>query len=329
MDTPNGKTISQFEPGETVVGFFALRKKELKTKKDGTPYLALELGDRTGRITAMLWEEAKPAYDSLSIGGAVKVMGTVTAYQDSLQISVGKIRPAVESDGVSPKDFIPKVESIKPFKDRLVKLIESINHPSLRKLLERFFGDPVWFERFCEAPGGKLWHHAYLGGLLEHTVGVAELCAWFAGRHPEVNPDLLVTGALLHDIGKMDEFKTDGFIEYTDAGRLIGHVSLGAQAVRATLSEFPDFDEALKDPLIHLILSHQGKLEQGSPVLPMTSEAMILYYADELDSKLNALNHIVERDSEPGRRWSRYVPVLERFVFMGDSFKGDETNEEE
>jgi 3'-5' exoribonuclease len=173
-----------------------------------------------------------------------------------------------------------------------------------------------------DAPGGKLWHHAYLGGLLEHTIAVVELCRTMAGIYPMVNRDLLMTGAILHDIGKIEEYGYGrGFIDFTDEGRLWGHISIGAQCVRAAIEELEredGFPEELKTQVVHLILSHQGELEHGSPVLPQTLEAMILYYADEMDSKANALKHIIERDAKSGRTWSQYINLLDRFIYIGN-----------
>jgi len=317
------KKIRELKPGESVTIFFVVRKKELKTKKDKSPYLLLELGDSSGRIPATLWEDVKKTYDAIQVGDIVKVKGTVMTYKDSRQISVEKIRKAQTSDEVDKKEFIQKGKlDIDALTQDLTETIESVKNPFLQHLLKRVFNDPWWSNRFKEAPGGKLWHHAYLGGLLEHTTAVAEICETMARLYPTANRDLLLTGALLHDIGKIEEYRYDqGFIEYTDEGRLWGHISIGAQRIRAILEEFEKgegFPPELKKHLLHLVLSHQGELEHGSPVVPMTLEAMILYYADEADSKANALVHIVERDREPGRRWSKYVPVLDRFIYLGE-----------
>ncbi len=321
QNQPN--TIRELKAGETITSFFVIRKKELKTKKDQTPYLLLDLGDPSGRIPATLWENAQAVYDAVQVGNIVKVKGTIMTYKDAPQISVQKIRKAEPSDNVDTKAFVPQGKlDIDDLTQRLTETIESVKNPFLRHLLDRIFHDPVWLSRFREAPGGKLWHHAYLGGLLEHTLAVVEVCETMTRLYPTAQRDLLITGALLHDIGKIEEYRYDqGFIEYSDEGRLWGHISIGAQRIRVIVEEFEKgegFPPELKKHLLHLVLSHQGKLEHGSPVVPMTLEAMILYYADEVDSKANALVHIMERDEEPGRQWSRYTPVLERFIYMGD-----------
>ncbi len=316
--------IQDLVPGVKITAFFILRKKELKTKKNGVPYLLLELGDRSGRISATLWDDAQSVYETIDTGDAVKVMGSVIVYKDSNQIAVEKIRKADPSDRINIKDFVPQRElDIENLMQDFEKTIESVKTVPLKRLLHKVFHDPWWMDRFKEAPGGKLWHHAYLGGLLEHTLAVVKVCETMALLYLRVNRDLLITGALFHDIGKIDEYGYDqGYIDFTDEGRLWGHISIGAQRIRTIIEEMEEEEEGfpreLKRHVIHLILSHQGKLEFGSPVLPMTLEAMILFYADEMDSKANALQHIIERDIEPGKLWSKYVPLLDRFIYLGN-----------
>ena len=314
--------IQELVAGEKIGSFFIIRKRELKTKKDGTPYLLLELGDQSGRISATVWDNAKSVYDTFQTGDTVKVEGTVMMYKDSKQIAVEKIRKADSSDGMEKMDFIPQRElNIETLLKDLEKTVESVKTLPLKRLLQKVFHDPWWIDRFKKAPGGKLWHHAYLGGLLEHTLAVVKVCETMALLYPKVERDLLIAGALCHDIGKIDEYGYDqGYIDFTDEGRLWGHISIGAQHIRTMIEKMEKeegFPLELKKQMIHLVLSHQGKLEYGSPVLPMTLEAMILFYADEMDSKANALLHIIEKDSEPGRRWSRYLPLLDRFIYLG------------
>jgi len=197
-----------------------------------------------------------------------------------------------------------------------------VKDKDLSNLLKRIFENKSFRQKFQEAPGGKLWHHAYLGGLLEHSIQVASLCDNAASDYKEIDRDLLITGALLHDIGKIEEYRFDeGYIDYSDTGRLHGHISIGAQNVRIAIEKIEKqngFPAEKKMLLIHLILSHQGELAHGSPVVPLTREALILYYMDEMDSKVNAISHVMERDKEPDRRWSRYVPVMDRFIYLGE-----------
>jgi 3'-5' exoribonuclease len=317
------RKIRDFAPGEKVTGFFVVRKKEWKTRKDGTPYLLFELGDASGRISATVWENVQAVGENTGTGDTVKVQGTVMEFNDSRQISIDRIRKTDEKDGVRPKDFLctGKLNADALF-FRLMETVASIEDTHLRNLLERMFSEPHLQSRFKEAPGGKLWHHAYLTGLLEHTLSVISICESLCKSHSGLNRDLLMTGAVLHDVGKVEEYEWErGYIDYTDEGRLWGHISIGARRVEKEI-EFAEaaegFPPELKKRLLHLILSHQGKLEQGSPVLPMTREAVALYYADELDSKLNALSHIIERDGEPGKRWSKFIQLMDRFIYLGE-----------
>ena len=320
--------INRLKPGDRITAFFVVRKKELKTKKDGSPYLLLGLGDATGRISATFWNDVQRIHDAFRQGDTVKVRGTVMSYKDTLQLSVQQIRKAESADKVDPNVFIPRGEiDVKRLSERLFKTIQSVKNPHLHMLLKYIFNDSHWYDLFIEAPGGKLWHHAYKGGLLEHTMAVVETCETMARIYPMAHRDLLITGALLHDMGKIEEYGYDrGFIDFTDEGRLWGHISIGGQHIRALIENIEKengFSQELKKQLIHLILSHQGELEHGSPVLPQTLEAMILYYADEMDSKANALKHIIERDSKPGRTWSQYINLLDRFIYLGNSVSSD------
>ncbi len=325
MDDAKGgmKNIKDLRAGETVTGYFVVRKIEIKTKWDGSPYLLLSLGDSTGRISSTVWNEVKKLYDSIRVGDVVKVMGRVVTYKDSLQLSLERIRKASESEKIDKRNFVKRGSlDIEELWRNLIKKVESIKEPNLKGLLNRVFKNSELVNRFKEAPGGKLWHHAYLGGLLEHTMAVVEVCETMVRLYPDVDRDVLIAGALLHDIGKIDEYGyDDGFIDYTDEGRLWGHISMGAQMIRSTIDEMEKeegFPVELKKHIIHLILSHQGELEHGSPVVPATLEAIILYYSDEMDSKANALKHVIERDIEPGRRWSQYIRLMDRFIYLGD-----------
>lgn len=327
-DGLTSKPIAKLKPGDPVTMFFVIRKIEMKTKKNGDPFLTLEFGDATGRISSTLWDDARSIYERFRVGDIVKVQGTVGTYKDALQLSVERFRKAEPADNVKAMDFVKKGNiDVDALKTRLDHTIDSIETPDLKNLLKRIFNSDDIREAYFAAPGGKLWHHAYTGGLLEHTLSIVRICETMAEAYPSVNRDLLVAGGLLHDFGKIDEYGFDkGFIDFTDEGRLWGHISIGAQRVRSIIEEMEKegrFSDELKKQLIHLILSHQGELDHGSPVLPATLEAIILYYADEMDSKANAFQHIIERDSEPGRNWSKYIPMIERFLYLGKADKED------
>jgi len=323
--------IENFKENQAITSFFVVRKAELRVTRHDKPYLHLELGDATGRIGAKLWDQAEPYYNEISEGVIVKIKGTVELYQETKQLNIKKVRLAKQEDNVQLKDFIPVCKKdIDSLWKKLEEKINSISNPDLKKLIDKVLYKNNWVEKFKFAPGGKLWHHAYIGGLCEHTLAVCEICETISTLYPLCNRDLLLTGALLHDIGKIDEYGYEkGFIDFTDQGRLWGHISIGAQHIRKAIEEIEEessFSEELKKNIIHLILSHQGEYEHGSPVLPKTLEAIILYYSDEMDSKANAFQHIIERDKEPGKRWSKYINLVDRFLYLNQD--KDETNGE-
>jgi len=179
------------------------------------------------------------------------------------------------------------------------------------------FNDPDLREKFGKAPAGKLWHHNYLGGLLEHTLSVTQIASEVGKMYPDINQDLLIAAGLLHDIGKIETYIFKTFFDFTDEGRLVGHIVLGAQLVAGKIKLIVDFPKKLETELTHLILSHQGKLEHASPVVPMTLEGLILYYADEMDSNANAFLRIKKKEKMPGTQWSSYINLLGRYLYFG------------
>ncbi len=317
----NSKRIKQFQSGDKIVAFFVIRKKELRTKKsDGAPYLALELGDSSGRISAALWEHVAQHNDDFSVGDIVKVQGTVIDYNKGLSVHIDRIRKVRPEDQVRSELFLPEnPKNLDELEGRFRELLATVTNTFLSELLHRIFDEASFWDAFRNAPGGKLWHHNRIGGLMEHTIGVTEICLKASEQYPLISKDLLISGALLHDIGKVDSYQTSaGFIEYTDEGRLIGHIVLGYNRVENEINGIQDFPPELKKKLLHMILSHQGELEQGSPVVPMMIEAIVLYYADEMDSKADALTRIIKGEMKPDKKWSNYVNLLNRFIYFGE-----------
>lgn len=318
----DSKRIKQFESGDKILAFFVVRKKEVRTKKsDGSPYLALELGDSSGRISAALWDHVAQYNDDFSVGDIVKVQGTIIDYHKGLSFHIDRIRKARPEDPVRPEMFLPEnPKNLDDLEGRFRELLVEVTNPFLSKLLHLVFDDSTFWDAFRHAPGGKLWHHNRIGGLMEHTIGVAEICLKASENYPLISRDLLLSGALLHDIGKVDSYQTNaGFIEYTDEGRLLGHIVLGYNRVENEINRIQDFPPELKKKLLHLILSHQGELEQGSPVVPMMIEAIVLYHADEMDSKADAFSRIMKGEMTPDKKWSNYVKLLNRFIYFGES----------
>ncbi len=315
------KSIRELQAGDDIVSFFVLRKKELKIKRDnGEKYLTFEFGDSSGRLNGSLWDNIKGVFETLVTGDVVKVKAAVVTFHDRLHLNIEKIRKVTERDEYDITRLVPVVE-----KDRaalfahLDELVASVQNSHLKQLLNSFFSDTEIRKCFGDAPGGKLWHHNYLGGLLEHTLSVTDIADKVGQCYPGFNRDLVVTAGLLHDVGKIHSYTYKTLIDFTDEGRLVGHIVIGAQMVSEKIQAIKDFPKELATELLHLILSHQGKLEQASPVVPMTLEGLILYYADELDSKANAFLRIKKKEKRPGQKWSSFVQLMERYLYFGSA----------
>lgn len=313
--------LSDLKVGDTFTGFAVLRKKELR-EYDGGKFLRLELGDRSGRIDGVVWENAALLFPNLFVGDVVKIKGYVSLYRDTPQIKVDTIALAHQGE-YERKALVPASEKtteqlIAEFKT----VVTTVTQPQLRKLLDLFATDEPLLRAYAAAPAAKLWHHAYEGGLLEHTLQVVQICDFAARLYAVVERDLLIAGALLHDIGKVRSYQLSTLIDFTDEGRLVGHINTGDQIVCEKIKQIPDFPENLALRLRHLIIAHQGELQLGSPVVPQTAEAFVLHYADELDAKLGALTRIITRERGQGKTWSDYVRLIDRYIYLGESASG-------
>jgi 3'-5' exoribonuclease len=313
--------VEDLEIGQTVLSFFAVRKKELRDH-EGKSYLVMELGDRTGRIEAVLWNEAQAAYKVFDRGQVVKIKGQVGQYRDRPQVTIEKIRVG-KSGEFEQTWFLATSEQNT---DNLLEMIHDarnqIVNPHLKRLLIAFFDDEDFLRRFSETPGAKLWHHPYLNGLLEHTVSVLKLCQTAAALYSLADRELLFTSALIHDVGKTQEFEWGTYIDYSDQGRLLGHIILGDHLVSAKIDQIEGFPSELGMRLRHAILSHHGSLEQGSPVVPQTLEALILYHADQMDAQGSAFSRIIKGERAEGKKWSDWVNLAERFLYLGSDQEG-------
>ncbi len=309
--------VKDLKPGTQVTEFFVLRRKEIK-EYDGRRFLKLELGDRTGRVEGVVWDNPERIFDQAQAGEIVKVKGWVTTYKEEPQVKVEGLRKAKEAE-VDLSDFLPRSEKdLESLYQEFKKVVSSIENRDLRGLLELLMEDFPLLEKLKKTPGGKLWHHAYVGGLLEHTLKVVQICEKASSMYELVNRDLLITGALLHDIGKIKTYSAKGFFDYTDEGRLVGHIVSGYEIVDKKIQAMDSFPSELALQLKHLILSHQGQLEFASPVVPQTLEAIILHYADEMDAKVDAFSHIIKTQKPKGKRWSDWIHLIKRYIYLGE-----------
>lgn len=316
--------ISELSAGQNIIDYFVLRRKDFRTKKESNEtYLSLELGDASGRIFGSLWGEIAQIEQELVVGQLVKVKGTVIDWHGRPFLSIDKIRPANDGDAVCLAQFLPRSKKTpEELFDEFRSLADLVENEPLKQLLWKIINDSQLVISLQDAPAGKLWHHCYLGGLLEHSTSVGRLVLSVTEQYDNINRDLLLTGALVHDVGKIVEYSWNGFVDYSDAGRLHGHISIGYALLVRLIDGISDFPTSLRNELLHLVLSHQGKREHGSPVEPMTREAFILSFADELDSKLAAFERIYEAEGESGKCWSSYVKLLDRFLYFGQDSSG-------
>ncbi len=315
-----GKTfIADCKEGQTITAFFLVRAREIRRRRNGEPFLSLVLGDRTGELPAVMWEGFEEAAASIHDGDIVKVQAAVGAFQGERQLQLQRLRLATAEDGVNLEDFLPRSprDPAEALND-LVAATRRLADPHLRTLLDDLWADAAFVRDFNEAPAAKGLHHAYLGGLVEHTASVVALCQMIAGHYQGVDQDLLVASAILHDVGKVHELRWGGAFDYTDAGRLLGHIVQGVLFVEERLRKFPDFPAARRDQLLHNILCHHGELEWGSPKRPQTLEGLILHHVENLDGKVNQFQAFAREHADPDRPgWTTFIRALERHLYVG------------
>lgn len=309
--------------GEPVTSFFLAKQVQVRQRRSGEPFLSLVLGDRTGEVAAVMWEGVEEASKQLTEGDIVKVQGILGTYQRERQLTVTRLRKALPEE-IAPEDYLPRSQQDPAvLLARLREAVDSMGEPHLKKLLRDLLADETFMAPFAAAPAAKSIHHAVLGGLLEHTVSVVGLCRLLADYYPAVDRELLLAAAILHDVGKVRELIWDRVFDYSDAGRLLGHITLGAFLVQERIQGIPDFPEELAQRLLHCILSHHGELEWGSPRRPKTLEALILHYAEDLDGKVNLFLGFVETHPDPQHPgWTQFNKALDRYLYFG---RGDAT----
>jgi len=318
------KRLKDFQINDSFTGCFALRQCQKRTKNNGEPFLAMELGDSSGRLPAVYWEaDAGEIFEQIADAKVVYIVGIITEFRDKPQVTVREIR-IPQSEEFDADELLPKGD-IPPEKlaIELRNIIETVSDEWFSALLAKIFGDEEILRKFLETPAGKLWHGAYVGGLAEHSINVAKICELTASFFPVCRREPLIAGALLHDLGKIEELSADSHFDYTAEGRLIGHIVLGYQRVRSAIASIDGFPKGLADEIFHMILSHHGDGDKGSPVPPITLEASILHHADALESQANAFKHVIERDMAKPGEFSEWVRPVGRFLFI-DHYRGGE-----
>ena len=310
---------ARFE-NKVIVSSFVVSTKQVKPKKSGEPYLALTLADRCGQIEAKMWDNVEDAIDAFEQDDFLKIKGLLNKYKNRFQLTIHKLRKLGESE-VDFADYLPKTtKNVDDLWHTLEEFVSSIQDPHLKTLVRSFMGDAEIAAAYRNAPAAKSLHHAYIGGLLDHVVSLFRSCDLLCRNYPQVNRDLLLTGAFLHDIGKIHELSYNRSFSYTSRGQLLGHMIIELEMLQAKIPLIPDFPDRMKTLLEHLIISHHGEYEFGSPKLPMFPEALMLHYLDDLDSKMESMRAHFEREAENDSTWTSYNASLGRTLLNTAKF---------
>ncbi|MDP8232410.1 MAG: HD domain-containing protein [Candidatus Zophobacter franzmannii] len=304
----------KYHESEEIISYYLCTEKELRDGQ-ANQFLRVSLADRTGKIVAFVWANAHAVSQEFAEGDIVKVQGKVHRYKNQLQIKVDKIRKAEETE-VNLADMLPTTtKDMRFLAEQFFQFVDSVKDEHLAKLLRILYDDKEIFSLFSRCRAAKTWHHNYIGGLLEHTVSVASLCSFAATMYP-VDRDLVVTGALLHDLGKIYEYEQLPKVDFTAMGRLIGHLALSDEMVVKTAAKINDFPENLLMKLRHLILSHHGPYENASVRLPQTLEAVVLHMCDNLDAQTIGVKQTVEASADDAL-WSEFDRLNQRYYYKG------------
>src|SRR6202161_3334946 len=308
------------QENKVITSTFVVVAKQIKPKKTGDPYLALTLGDRSGQLEAKMWDNVEEVLNAFEQDDFLKVKGLVNKYKNRFQLTIHKLRKLGETE-IQFSDYLPKTtRNIDELWQALTNFVDSFQNAHLQALVRAFMSDPEIAAAYRNAPAAKTLHHAYIGGLLDHVVSLFRSCDLICRNYPLVNRDLLLTGAFLHDIGKIHELAYNRSFSYTTRGQLLGHMVIELEMLQAKLALVPGFPPELKSMLEHLIISHHGQYEFGSPKLPMFPEALVLHYLDDLDSKMEAMRAQFEREADLESPWTSYNASLGRPLLNSAKF---------
>jgi 3'-5' exoribonuclease len=315
--------VKDLTADQVITGFFLVYEKEVRNTNTGKPYLRMELGDRSGTIEARMWEQFEPYAKDVNRDDFVKVQARVEIYRNKPQLSLQQFRVAKPAE-IDMADFLAHtLFNVDEMYQSLLNTAEAMSNPYLKKLVIQILSDPSIASRFKRAPAAKVMHHAYLGGLLEHVVGLCGLAKLVAAHYPELDVDLLLTAAMLHDVGKLDELCYERSVGYTVEGQLLGHIVMELETVTKAMDAIEDFPAKLKTVVEHMLISHHGQYEFGSPKLPMIREALVFHYLDDMDSKVAAVRASMAIESGE-ENWSAYSGALGRKFLRLERYLADE-----
>jgi 3'-5' exoribonuclease len=303
--------VKDLAADQSITGFFLVVEKELRNTAGGKPYLRLELGDKSGTVEARMWDHFEDSAKDVNRDDFVKVQARVELYRNKTQLSLSQFRRA-KPEEIELADFLPHTPyDVEVLYKQLQGFIEELKNPWLKKLVAKVYSDPQVAAKMKRAPAAKVMHHAYIGGLLEHVVGLCGLSKQMAAHYPELDVDLLLMAAMLHDIGKLEELCYERAVSYTAEGQLLGHIVMELETVSKAMDSIEGFPAKLKTVVQHILISHHGEYEFGSPKLPMIREALVFHYLDDMDSKVAAVRAALAADSGE-EDWSVYSGALGR-----------------
>lgn len=312
------KFINTIEPGESIDEIYVVKDPILRSTTRGDLYIAMYLSDRSGQLNGRMWQASEIVYKSLPKPGYVHIQGRSELYQNNLQIVINKITP-IDAQRVNIDDFLARTsKNVKQMFDEVKEMVSKIKNPQLKTLVGAFLSDEQLMEKFINVPGGVKLHHDYIGGLLEHTHSMLRVASAILPLYPDVQADLVLSGVFLHDMGKTEELSYDMAFAYTDSGQLIGHivktVLMINQKAGLLKSNGTEIEQSVLDALEHIILSHHGEYEFGSPKLPATAEAFMVYYIDDLDAKMSQVISAI--DDEPSdSNWTAWKNALQTRLY--------------
>ena len=315
--------INQFGINDTISTYLLVKAKEFRNKKAGGQYLTLNFADRTGEIAGHWWDNFEEAAESFEVDDVVFVRGQVILHRSRPQLTVHKVRACEENEYELADFFAASKFNVDEMFSELLSIIQGFENKFLKQLLENIFASEETVRKFKRAPAAKTMHHPFLGGLLEHSLSLVKLARKVGTHYEGIDLDLLQTGAVLHDFGKIDELSYDRGTNYTNDGQMLGHLAMETIFVSEQIKLIPDFPEELRRHLLHMLLSHHGKLEYGSPKLPSTPEAFLLSYLDDLDSKVEAMQRLIAEPHNVGD-WTRITPMFERPIYRRRTLESSE-----
>ncbi len=317
--------VKDLAQNQSILSTFLVKEKGLLVGKNGKPYMALVLSDRSGSVDARVWDNIELLQNKFEAGDVIRIKGNVQLFQNRLQLILHKL-DRVESPENLDEFISQSSRDPEELYQELKAVVATVEDRHVRELLENTLADTEIRPLLLNAPAAKTIHHARRGGLLEHILSICAILDFLAGHYKMVDRSLLIFGAIYHDLGKIWELEYDKGVSYTTEGRLIGHLTMGVELVEKKASQIMGFPQDLKIHLKHIVLSHHGKLEYGSPKRPKTLEAFLVSFIDDLDSKMDAIVEFMKNDTMVGDSWTRYSPLFDRYFLTSAQLRQDETS---